>query len=339
MRILVIAPAVVSLASSVLAYGRLLGHYAEHADATEPPPSDVMTEIDAILDKLFNTSSTTSDPTNPPSSDPTHPATSDPTDPWANIKIDPYMAISNDDKWCPHGEGNYCGEYVGKDPSILWHCSVYNGQAHWSKESDCSKGCKLQPAEYDDHCEAESDCPHGDGMYCGRTLGKDLHHLYRCSGGVIKDMGYCPNGCEKTPDGTSDYCRYVSGNVSGFNINALSVQKLKTHIGYKANMNQRHDYVCQGISVPVNETVATQLLAEDVKNVSTCVCDAVRGKNLTDNQYGALVDYVYTESDCKGVQSKSIDLSSSPSDLFGDDSWGQDLSGLWSQSSEQPSPC
>lgn len=76
-----------------------------------------------------------------------------------------------------------------------------------------------QPAEYDDHCEAESDCPHGDGMYCGKTLNKNLHHLYRCTSGVLKDMGYCPNGCKQTADGVrlSNYANCV-GYASKLNI-------------------------------------------------------------------------------------------------------------------------
>jgi hypothetical protein len=136
MLVLAIIPAVVSLATSVLAYEGPLAHSSEHVDATNSQ-DDVMTEINAILDKLFNTASNDSTTTSSESTDNTE-------DPWANIKLDPYMSISNHDQWCPHGEGNYCGEYIGKDPSILWHCSVYNGQAHWSKQADCSKGCKCK---------------------------------------------------------------------------------------------------------------------------------------------------------------------------------------------------
>ncbi|KAH8552664.1 hypothetical protein BGW37DRAFT_489805 [Umbelopsis sp. PMI_123] len=350
MLLLAIVPAVVSLATSVLAYGRPLAPYNGHYDLvgappSDEPPSELMKEIDELLDKLFNISSENDDSEAPKTDD---------VDPWANIKIDPYMTISTDDKWCPHGEGNYCGEYVGKDSSKLYHCSVYDGKAHWTQQEVCSKGCKLQPAEYDDHCEAESDCPHGDGMYCGRTIGRDLHHLYRCTSGVIKDMGYCPNGCEQTADGVSDYCRYVNATVSGFSINAISLQKLKSHVGFNPNMNQRYDYtwqigyghlcepysVCQSIPVPVNETYATTLLGEDVKEVSTCVCNYVKGKQLNDNQFGALVDYAYTTTDgCQDLQSKSINTTTPPSELFSDDSWGNDLNNLWSMSSQTSAPC
>ncbi|KAI8582481.1 hypothetical protein K450DRAFT_227383 [Umbelopsis ramanniana AG] len=191
-------------------------------------------------------------------------------------------------------------------------------------------------------------------MYCGRTIGRDLHHLYRCNSGVIKDMGYCPNGCEQTADGISDYCRYVNASVQGFSINAASLQKLKSHVGFTPNMHQRYDYiwqigyghlcepyeVCQGVPVPVNETFATTLLAEDLKEVSTCVCKFAHGKGLNDNQFGALVDYAYTSADgCQDLQSKSFSNTTSPSGIFDDDSWGQDLSNLWHLNSQTAAPC
>jgi hypothetical protein len=56
MLVLAIIPAVVSLATSVLAYEGPLAHSSEHVDATNSQ-DDVMTEINAILDKLFNTAS------------------------------------------------------------------------------------------------------------------------------------------------------------------------------------------------------------------------------------------------------------------------------------------
>ncbi|KAJ2963619.1 hypothetical protein NQZ79_g1444 [Umbelopsis isabellina] len=352
-------PALLLAVTSVLGYGYRIGKVEHNNVAADTLPSDVMAELDALIDKLLNTSSTeatitnTDTDTTTDTSDTAEYAYSKEDNPFGDVKIDPYINISKDDKWCPHGEGNYCGEYIGKSASELWHCSVYSGKAHWTREEVCSKGCKAQPAEYDDHCAAESDCPHGDGMYCGKTLNKNLHHLYRCTSGVLKDMGYCPNGCKQTADGISDSCHYASGDVTGFTINALTLQKLKSHIGYNPNMNQKSDYkwqigyghlcepysVCQGIQVPVNETMASSLLSDDLKDISSCVCDAIRGKNLTDNQYGALVDYTYSQSNCDNIIGKSIDSKQEPSEIFGDDVWGQELTSLWKQSSDNAAPC
>ncbi|KAG2177718.1 hypothetical protein INT44_008232 [Umbelopsis vinacea] len=360
MLLLAIVPSVVSLATSVLAYGRPMVPYHGHYDLvgappSEPLPSDLMKEIDELLDKIFNISSEESEPSK-----------TDTTDPWANINIDPYMAITTDDEWCPHGEGNYCGELTGRNKKFAQkdaHVSqqrtltaypAYNVDDTGFLVFVTNTSRLVQPAEYDDHCEAESDCPHGDGMYCGRTIGRDLHHLYRCNSGVIKDMGYCPNGCEQTANGVSDYCRYVNASVQGFSINAASLQKLKSHVGFSSNMHQGYDYiwqigyghlcepyeVCQSVPVPVNETFATTLLAEDLKEMSTCVCKLVHGKDLNDNQFGALVNYAYTSSDgCQDLQSKSLSNTTSPSEIFNDDSWGEDLRNLWQLSSQTAAPC
>jgi hypothetical protein len=144
MLLLAIVPTVVSLATSVLAYGRPMAPYTGHYDLVGSPPSgelpsDLMKEIDELLDKIFNISSENTE---------SEPPKTDTTDPWANINIDPYMTISTDDEWCPHGEGNYCGEYVGKDSSNLYHCSVYDGKAHWMQQEVCSKGCTCEWIAY-----------------------------------------------------------------------------------------------------------------------------------------------------------------------------------------------
>lgn len=141
MLLLAIVPAaVVFLATSALAYGRPMVPYTGHYDLVDSPaneklPSDVIKQIDELLDKIFNISSDNTE---------SEPSNTDTSDPWANIKIDPHMAISTDDEWCPHGEGSYCGEYIGKDSSKLYHCSVYNGKAHWTQQEVCSKGCKCE---------------------------------------------------------------------------------------------------------------------------------------------------------------------------------------------------
>lgn len=147
-------PVLLLAVTSVLGYGYRIDNLEHNNVAAETLPSDVMAEIDALIDKLLSTNSTEATSTDADADDATDTSTtSEDTsakgdNPFGNIKIDPYMNISKDDKWCPHGEGNYCGEYIGKSASELWHCSVYSGKAHWTREEACSKGCKGKGGGY-----------------------------------------------------------------------------------------------------------------------------------------------------------------------------------------------
>ncbi|RUS23535.1 hypothetical protein BC938DRAFT_474991, partial [Jimgerdemannia flammicorona] len=153
-----------------------------------------------------------------------------------DLKNEIYIHVSDNDTSCPFGEGDYCGELIGKNPKELWTCTGYDGKSvTWTKKEDCPIGftpaskylstlaiqflplnlnhhCHLPNPAHDDSCkvDANTTCPYGDGLYCGGPVNTTagtflrntiLHHIYHCQAGVLNDLGLCPNGCETTTIG------------------------------------------------------------------------------------------------------------------------------------------
>ena len=107
---------------------------------------------------------------------------------------------------CPSGNGNYCGSAAGLDGDTLYLCQ--NGQ--WTPSEACQNGCQANPPGQDDSCKQGElgldECPSGDGLYCGGTVGLDNGTLYFCSGGNFAAAEVCPDGCQTNPPGTPDGC-------------------------------------------------------------------------------------------------------------------------------------
>ncbi|RUS16920.1 hypothetical protein BC937DRAFT_90639 [Endogone sp. FLAS-F59071] len=234
-----------------------------------------------------------------------------------------FKNVSDTDTSCPFGEGDYCGETVGKDPKMLWTCTGFDGKSvEWKVKENCALGCKA----HDDSCHVSPNatCPYGDGLYCGGPLNTTistplahttLHHLYHCLGGALADLGLCSNGCETTDVGENDFCKPFSHKSDGFRVNAFVLQKIKAHEGFTANFasddktppTQWIGYGhlclptisqsdCATIHPPILEDEATALLSKDVKAAEDCVCHLTKTDKLNDNQFGALVDFVLSDS-------------------------------------------
>lgn len=233
---------------------------------------------------------------------------------------DLYGDIDPNSKTCPQGnERNYCGGLIGKLPSTLYEC---HGEGEWSLVENCTAGCKATPTGYDDYCVATTDCADGDRMYCGSAIGKDLHHLYECSGGVYTDKGTCPNGCFITTNGENDYCLTQNDVVPGFFINAYTVQMIKSHEGFHKSLYQDEvepqyqsigyghlckptvaESDCNNLQTNLTPKDATIILSQDIKPFESCICSYVSVKlNGTDvklnaNQYGVLVALAFERGD------------------------------------------
>ncbi|KAK9763027.1 hypothetical protein K7432_010676 [Basidiobolus ranarum] len=58
--------------------------------------------------------------------------------------------------------------------------------------------------------EARVNCPNGNGLYCGSTLGLDSNVLYNCNSDAwswsYSTAEYCSNGCVSAGAGYPDYC-------------------------------------------------------------------------------------------------------------------------------------
>jgi GH24 family phage-related lysozyme (muramidase) len=155
-------------------------------------------------------------------------------------------------------------------------------------------------------------------MYCGTAIGKGLHHLYECSGGVYKDKGTCPNGCFITTRGENDYCLAQSDSVPGFFINAYTVHMIKSHEGFHETLHQDEiqpqyqsigyghlckptvaESDCNKLQRTISQNEATIILSQDIKPFESCICTYVSAK-LNANQYGVLVAHVFERRhDCQ----------------------------------------
>jgi hypothetical protein len=129
---------------------------------------------------------------------------------------------------CPNGNGWYCGETVGLDPSTVYHCRYGN----YAVQQVCAHGCQVAPAGEADFCRPEDpNCPAGTGFYCGGAVGRDPDILYFCENGLYSEYEYCGSGCRIAETGEADFCEqngtcpngngwYCGGSV-GMDVNTL----------------------------------------------------------------------------------------------------------------------
>lgn len=110
---------------------------------------------------------------------------------------------------CPGGlNGDYCGGPVGLDEDTLYACN--NG--HYTEKQDCGNGtCVVAAPGYDDKCSNQTQCPSGDGWYCGQGVGLLQDHLYWCDSGAfhmsMPEPIDCGLGrCVIAPAGNHDHC-------------------------------------------------------------------------------------------------------------------------------------
>ncbi len=135
---------------------------------------------------------------------------------------------------CPDGDGLYCGQ-DGRDPGALFRCSA----GDWQEVERCAQGCEVAPPGNSDACAdepsaPEDDCPNGDGLYCGATLGLDASTLYNCRGGISDRSAWCMAGCELAPPGSHDACR-AGECPSGNGLYCGATASLEERLLYRCN--------------------------------------------------------------------------------------------------------
>ena len=118
---------------------------------------------------------------------------------------------------CPADDGLYCGASVGLDAGTLYQCAG----GSYSPQETCASGCQESPPGTNDACAAgktATECPSGDGLYCGGSVGLDGNTLYYCSAGNFAPTQTCAEGCQVNPPGTSDACKGTSQPVNDGNL-------------------------------------------------------------------------------------------------------------------------
>lgn len=113
---------------------------------------------------------------------------------------------------CPSNNGLYCGNAgLGQDTSSLYQCN--NGTYTLSKQ--CSNGCQINAAGTNDSCRGISNCPSGNGLYCGSSVNLSSNVLYNCNNGVYTQSQTCDYGCQVNAAGTNDSCKAGASCPSG----------------------------------------------------------------------------------------------------------------------------
>lgn len=105
---------------------------------------------------------------------------------------------------CSFGNGNYCGgNGVAGDAATLYACE----DGELTVIEACSNGCLAAPPGENDSCAAATECPFGDGLYCGGNgVGGDAGSLYSCSSGALELAEVCIDGCSAMEPGIADAC-------------------------------------------------------------------------------------------------------------------------------------
>ena len=114
---------------------------------------------------------------------------------------------------CTSGNGLYCGQNAGADPTTLYNCQ--NGVL--TVQQKCAGTCVVEPPGTNDTC---GPCPSGNGVYCGGPVGLDPNELYNCNGGVFTASQHCGSTCHVAPPGVNDYCEgsgLLCSNVQWWN--------------------------------------------------------------------------------------------------------------------------
>ncbi len=115
---------------------------------------------------------------------------------------DPFQKVPTDypdaGSACPNGDGEYCGQTLGLDPTKLYACK--DGQIAVAQA--CAGQCVIGADGVADACP----CPDGDGLYCGDRLGRDPQTLYDCEKGQILVSATCPGICVDGTNGSEDAC-------------------------------------------------------------------------------------------------------------------------------------
>ena len=101
---------------------------------------------------------------------------------------------------CPSGNGLYCGDSVGGDANVLYSCT--DGRLDVAQR--CAAGCQPNDPGVPDSCVP--DCPNGNGLYCGQSVGGDLSTLYQCTDGRVNAVQSCGAPCEVHDPGVADSC-------------------------------------------------------------------------------------------------------------------------------------
>lgn len=129
---------------------------------------------------------------------------------------------------CSYGNGNYCGgNGVEGDTDSLYLCE--NGEVTLIEA--CSNGCLAAPPGEQDTCVSATECPSGNGNYCGGNgVGGEVDSLYACADGELTLIEACNSGCEAAPPGENDTCAaecpsgdglYCGGNGVGGDVGSL----------------------------------------------------------------------------------------------------------------------